>query len=165
MRPALATTLVIVMAAAATAGCGGKDDETLTLGDDAQITYHFGDSSVPPEYHRSYTLTIDRTEVHTVIDSYGDVLGDVTTPLPEEVWDQLVAHVDEVSDLDPGGDDEGCAGGTSRSLQVSDSGDTVVDVSFGVCGGDNGGAATAVDTFVQPVIDVIPDWDTLVATN
>jgi hypothetical protein len=163
MRLILAAS-ALALAIAATA-CGGDDDDDITLGDDAQVTYHFGDSSVPPEYHRSYTLTVGPTEVHAVIDSYGDVLEDVTTPLPEEVWDQLVADIDDVSGLDPDGDDEGCAGGTSRELQVSDGGESVLHESFGVCGGSNSGDATAVDTYIQPVIDAIPDWDTLVATD
>jgi hypothetical protein len=164
MRLALATALVLVVAASA-AACGGDDDDDLTLGSDAQITYHFGDSSVPPEYHRSYTLTVGPTEVHAVIDSYGDVLEDVTAPLPEEVWDQLVAGIGTVSDLSTSGDEEGCAGGTTRDLQVSDGGESVLQLSFGVCGGENGDAATAVDTYVQPVLDAIPDWTTLVATE
>ena len=52
------------------------------LPDDATVTYAFTDSSVPPQYHRSVTLTVTRDEAHIVVDSYGDVLADerVATP-------------------------------------------------------------------------------------
>jgi hypothetical protein len=149
-------------------GCGGGDGDgdDVSLSDDAQITYHFGDASVPPEFHRSYTLTIDPTQVHAVVDSYGDVLGDVTEPLPADVWDRLVADIGTVAQLDTGGDaDEGCAGGTSRSIEITDDGETVVEKDVYVCGGANEAPAATLDAYVQPVLDAIPDWDALVATQ
>ena len=35
-----------------------------------RITYHFGDASVPPEYHRSYTITVAPDKIDMVVDSY-----------------------------------------------------------------------------------------------
>ena len=46
----------------------------------ATVEYHYQDSSVPPEYHRSYTLTVTQGEADLVVDSYGDVLHDETAP-------------------------------------------------------------------------------------
>lgn len=148
------------------AGCGGDDDDAddVSLSDDAQITYAFGDASVPPEFHRSYTLTIDATEVHAVVDSYGDVVGEVTEDLPAEVWDGLVADVGSIADLDASDDDEGCAGGTSRSIQITDGGETVVVKEIYACGGGNEGPATVLDAYIEPVLDTIPNWSELVAT-
>jgi hypothetical protein len=169
LRPA---RLALVVAGVSGLGMGpacGDDDDGgdaggVTLSDGAQITYHFGDSSVPPEFHRSYTLTIDAAEVHVVVDSYGDVLEDVTEPVPAEVWDALVDNLGTVTDLDAGDDDAGCSGGTSRSLVVTDQGDTVTDTAFSVCGGANDAPAATLDTYVQPVRDAIPNWTTLIAT-
>jgi hypothetical protein len=169
---------LVVAAVGGLAGCGGDDDteddanaddtvDGIELSDEAQITYHYGDSSVPPEFHRSYTLTIGATEVHAVVDSYGDVLGDVTVDLPAEVWDGLVADAGSVAALDADerdGEGEGCAGGTSRDLEIVDGGATVVARSFPVCGGANEAPAQALDAYVQPVLDAIPDWSALVAT-
>ena len=45
------------------------------------------DASVPPQYHRSVTLTVTREDAHIVIDSYGDVLADERVPTPPAVWD------------------------------------------------------------------------------
>jgi hypothetical protein len=46
----------------------------------------FNDSSVPPEYHRRYTLTADAESAQLVVDSYGDVLHDVTEPNEGDRW-------------------------------------------------------------------------------
>jgi hypothetical protein len=40
-----------------------------------KITYRFEDSSVPPEYHRSYTITLTPERVNIVVDSYGDFIA------------------------------------------------------------------------------------------
>jgi hypothetical protein len=39
-----------------------------------EITYHFGDASVPPNYHRSYTITVTADSVKIVVDSYGNYI-------------------------------------------------------------------------------------------
>jgi len=164
----LALVLASVGLVGVAAACGdddGADDDDgdVTLSDEASITYEFGDASVPPEFHRSYTLTIDATEVRAVVDSYGDVIEDVTAPLPADVWAGLAADGGTVADLDVE-DDGGCDGGTSRSLEITDRGETLADSSFSVCGGANEAPAEVVDAYVQPVLDAIPDWEALVAT-
>ena len=168
MRRALLVPLVLVLAFAA---CGGDDDapsqeETTTeLSDDATIEYHYGDSSVPPEYHRSYTLTVTKGGVHAVVDSYGDVLHDVTEPLPPEVWRELVRTADDVVDLPVDEDEEPCTGGTTRDLTIEDGGKTLVDVSFGACGGSNSEAETRVDRWIRPVTRAIPNWESYLETD
>ena len=163
--------LVLLPLVLAVGGCGGDDDDdepsesTGELSDSATIEYHYGDSSVPPEYHRSYTLTITKDEVHAVVDSYGDVLHDVTEPLPAAVWAELRDTADTVLDLDIEEDAEPCAGGTTRGLEIDDGGTMLVDVSFGACGGSNGEAETRVDRWIRPVIQAIPDWDSYLDTE
>lgn len=142
--------------------CGDDDNSVVAeIGDQAVIEYHYGDSSVEPQYHRSYTLTVSSDEVHIVVDSYGDVLHDTTAPVPAEVWTELVENGGELAAIDPDGDDS-CDGGTSRSMTVTGGGEAVYDVSFGVCGGVNRDAADRLDAYVAPVIEAIPDWETLV---
>jgi hypothetical protein len=89
----------------------------------------------------------------------------VTEDLPAEVWDGLVADTGKVAALETSGGDDGCAGGTSREIEIVDGGETVVSSTFSVCGGANGGPADALDAYVQPVLDAIPDWDRLTATS
>jgi len=144
------------------AACGDDNPAVAEIGDDAVIEYHYGDSSVEPEFHRSYTLTISSDEVHVVVDSYGDVLQDTTAPVPAEVWTGLVENVGELAAIDPDDGDDGCDGGTSRSMTVTDGGEAVYDVAFGVCGGANDAAADRLDAYVAPVTEAIPDWEALV---
>ena len=77
MRRTVLRAVVLSAALVLVAACGGSTDPaTAGLPDDATVTYAFTDSSVPPQYHRSVTLTVTRDEAHIVIDSYGDVLAD-----------------------------------------------------------------------------------------
>lgn len=80
----LLPSLVACGSGVSTAGLSGLDPATTT------VTLRFRDSSVPPEYHRSYVLTVSEGQVHVVVDSYGDVLHDVTKPLPNDDWAKFV---------------------------------------------------------------------------
>jgi hypothetical protein len=130
----------------------------VALGGDAVIEYRYGDSSVPPEYHRSYTLTVTRERVDAVVDSYGEVLHEISASLPREVWREL-SSAGEVVAIDEPGDGEGCAGGTSRRLEIDDGGTALVDLGFGVCGTESIAAGERVDRYIAPAIGAIPDWD------
>ncbi len=148
--------------------CGGNDDRSSSnerVDDSATIKYEYGDASVPPEFHRSYSLTVTRDDVHVVVDSYGDVLHDDRLPLPGAVWEELTETRDPVFALTPDEPDDGCAGGTTRTLRVSDRDGTFLDLDFGVCGGVNDDAAEAVDAYIQPALEAIPQWDSIVSVE
>jgi hypothetical protein len=100
----------------------------------ATLVYRFNDSSVPPEYHRSYTLTADASSANLVVDSYGDVLHDVTEPNVVDVWQRTIDASQDLADLADVTDD-GCTGGTSEELRVLDEADhAVVDARVDHCG-------------------------------
>ena len=40
-----------------------------------EVYYHFGDASVPPPDHRSYTLQVKKDAIDVTIDSYGEILA------------------------------------------------------------------------------------------
>jgi hypothetical protein len=154
---------VVVVMALGLAACGDDDDQAVAeIGDNSVIEYHYGDASVEPESHRSYTLTISPDEVHVVVDSYGDVLQDTTVPLPAEVWTGLAENVGELAAIDSDDGGDGCDGGTSRSMSVTNGSDVVYDLELGVCGGANDDAADRLDAYVAPVIQAVPDWEALV---
>ena len=51
-----------------------SDDTNNSYRSIKKITYHFQDASVPPEYHRSYTVIVDKDRLTITVDSYGDIL-------------------------------------------------------------------------------------------
>lgn len=159
----LRSTAVLTIGLALGAACGDDSTgsvESIDLSDDATIEYVFTDSSVPPEFHRSYTLTIESDDVHAVVDSYGDEIGETSAPVTEGLWGSLALQADEMAKIEPDEAADGCAGGTKRDLTVVDRDETVIDLSFSVCEGNEDQAAR-VDAYIDPVIAVIPDWDSV----
>ncbi|MEJ7831535.1 MAG: hypothetical protein WKF79_01345, partial [Nocardioides sp.] len=111
------------------------------------------DSSVPPEYHRSWVLLLDRTEISVVVDSYGDVVGEKTAPMPPKLWQGFTEDLPrDLSRLGDPGDAEDCVGGPSITLLIEDAGEGIdreVDVSS--CGDD----FDQVKVLVEPFSDAI----------
>lgn len=122
-----ATCALLALLTAALGACGsGTNHRTAESAEldpaTTEVVLHFHDSSVPPPYHRSYVLTVSDGQVHAVVDSYGDVLHDVTEPVPRAEW---VAFLDGLDDelatmADPEQSDEACTGGTSIDFTVND---------------------------------------------
>lgn len=140
-----------------TDGGGGALDPATT-----EVVLAFTDSSVAPEYHRSYTLTVSAKGVHVVVDSYGDVLHDVTEDVPEEQWDAFVADLpDRLDALPEPQADDGCAGGTGTELTVTEGGDEVYAGEDHSCSQEFQAPAQAL---VAPFGDLV-DLDALRATD
>lgn len=165
MRLALVVTVVGMLGVGVAVGCAGRDDDlsSAAISDAAVVEYRFSDASVPPEHHRSYTLAITAGEVRIVVDSYGDVLHDVTRSLPAEAWGRVRADVARLPAAAEDDVDDGCTGGTGRALRVRDADRVVVDLEAEACGGEGAARVDALDAVVQPVIAAVPDWDVLVA--
>jgi hypothetical protein len=154
--------------ATAVAGCGDEAGSAPTVdADTAVVEYRFTDSSVPPEYHRSYTLTVADGEARIVVDSYGDVLHDETEAVDDATWTELLDNVQELDSLGDGADDQ-CDGGTSHELVVTDGehpdGDPAVAAHVGVCGGSGRDDADQLEGAVQPALHLF-DMDVLLAPS
>lgn len=153
---------VVLSATALVAGCGGSTEEaSMALPDDATVTYAFMDASVPPQYHRSVTLTVTQEESHIVVDSYGDVLADERVPTPPTVWETLGSTLPAVEDLvvtDPG---QGCTGGTAVRLTVATAGGSLVELAPEFCAGSNEALEESIDAWIAPARDLFPATDVL----
>ncbi|HEY8523946.1 MAG TPA: hypothetical protein VIL48_03215 [Acidimicrobiales bacterium] len=174
-RPALRRRRLLPLAGAAAAlalaaaGCGddgaGNGGAPAVDPASAVVEYHFQDSSVPPEHHRSYTLTVEPSGARIVVDSYGDVLHDERAPVDDATWSQLIAAVEGVDGLGGGGADD-CAGGTAHDLWVTDgehgNDDPAIAAHVPVCGGDGREDADRVERAVRPALDLF-DMETLLA--
>ncbi len=131
------------------------------LPDDAVITYRFTDSSVPPQYHRSWVLTVTKDNEQIVVDSYGDVLADEQVPTPAQVWSQLAAGLPALQELTVSPDTQGCTGGTGEAATVDAGGTVLLDVTVYECAGVNADVAEALRAWIQPARDQFPSTDEL----
>ncbi len=53
------------------------------------IEYRFSDSSTPPQYHRSFTITVDSNQAHLTVDVYGTILADSIYTINNEKFNEL----------------------------------------------------------------------------
>ena len=137
----------------------------LHLADDSVITYHLQDSSVPPQFHRSVTVTVTKGTTRVVIDSYGDVLADRSTKTPSEVWAMLDAGMPEAATMVVNDHPKGCTGGTGRTLDVVTGGQKVVNVEAEFCAGSNTGLDTRIDSWINPARALFPPTDQMAPTG
>ena len=152
--------VALVLPVTALVGCGSDESGGSLVDDATEVTYHFYDSSVPPEYHRSYVVTATDGEVHIVVDSYGDVLHDETTSLDAATFDTVLEDIDGLESSEA--EDDGCTGGTSSELIVTDADDSVLlSISTSSCG-DDGVDGEQLEQIVAPLLAGF-DMDTLLA--
>lgn len=160
---ALAYVSGLILIAGAMAGCGGAPGNADDAGDAAAgavvITYSYEDSSVPPPFHRSYVLQVREDEAHLVVDSYGDVLADLTAPVPPAVWANLLGGLDRIAAEVAGitDDPQGCTGGTGFRLAVrggTSGGDDLLTASASLCAGANAAVGEAVAEWIGPARDL-----------
>ena len=162
MRRVLILTAV---AMAALSGCGVNDSFPLVgLDPDlTQIDYRFTDSSVPPEYHRSYELSARADGVTIVVDSYGDVLHEGTGSIDDATWQAVLRSVATL-EIDSAGEPDGCVGGTSRELHVTGDADPLLDARVTVCDEKGAAVAAVIDAFVAPLLTPF-DMEALLAPS
>ena len=103
------------------------------------VEYRYGDSSVAPDYHRSYVITITDSTKAIAIDSYGDVL--LTKQYPNSPSDFQVLK-DELSEkgikTHKEKDSDGCSGGTSETLRLYKADVRCFDAYVYHCSGESG---------------------------
>ncbi len=120
----------------------------------ATVVYEFHDSSVAPEYHRSYTVTVTAGSATVVVDSYGDVIAQDTQPIDDVTWR---ATVDAAAALagTASSENTGCAGGTSDELTALDAaGADVVHVFVDHCDSPGGPDLSIVVSSVLSLFDL-----------
>lgn len=161
IMPVLASCTMSASTDAASAGPTSQSSSSSPLPDDAVITYRFTDSSVPPQYHRSWTLTVTKQAEEIAVDSYGDVLGGGRAETPEAVWAGLAAGLPQIQSLAVSEDTQGCTGGTGEAVTVESGGAVLVDLSVYECGGVNAEAAEALRAWIAPARAEFPSTDEL----
>ncbi|YCK81240.1 hypothetical protein M1D89_19550 [Arthrobacter sp. D3-18] len=110
------------------------------------VEYTFRDSSVPPEYHRSYVIKASDTEASITVDSYGDVLRQETTAVPADTWTKVTDLVRSLPERTKNIKTQkpGCAGGTASTIVVREGDEARYSRHIEDCGG--GPVAPLTDT-------------------
>lgn len=119
------------------------------------VEYRFHDSSVPPPYHRSYTLLVLPDAARVVVDSYGDVLHDVRIDIDAGTWERCAAAAASLAEI-PGVEfDDGFTGGTADRLVVRDRTGTIIVNRFE----SHRGIDPADSPLRAPVAEVLSHFD------
>lgn len=124
----------------------------------ATVVYRFLDSSLPPEFHRSYEITSDANTSSLTIDSYGDILDSASMATDFDAL-SLVLTKFEQSELAEriGFSNNGCVGGRSSFLTLYQSSDLETPVrSVGVYECDSEEAPAAMlelRNIIDPVLE------------
>jgi len=130
----------------------------------SQIIYSFGDSSVPPQYHRSYTITATPENIRIVVDSYGNILADTTYQMTKESFGSLVDNFNEskIISIKKVDDQDGCTGGTSKYIKIYEGDKIIFDGYAYFCGGKIFGDMKGdFDSFATEIKCLIPDLSKL----
>ena len=144
-------------------GCNDDGENNMTDEVIQEIKYYFGDASVPPEYHRSYAITVTPDMVRIVVDSYGEILADEKYGITDEQFDDVRNSLErnEIRNCTLG-EDEGCSGGTSERISFADDENEIFSGSVYHCGGkDTGNLCGDISSFAGKVKNLVPNLDAL----
>ena len=95
------------------------DKSSINLAD--QIIFIYDDASVPPDDHRSYTITVSPGQIVFEVDSYGDLIRKDSVSITKNKWTQIrQAFVDsQIHNIAEKENPEGCTGGSGNQVYVS----------------------------------------------
>lgn len=97
----------------------GTENETVVVSSSDTLIYNFQDASVPPPYHRSYTIRVTAEQVYFAISDYSQILSKDSLVLTRAAYDSFATainnlHIKNRKEVIQ----EGCTGGTSDKLDL-----------------------------------------------
>lgn len=125
------------------------------------LRFKFHDSSVPPEFHRSYLLYFHDDEVRVVIDSYGDILAEETVKIGEDKVKEAFSLIGKfkIADKSSKSEGKGCTGGTGISVSYGKGETTLCDGYNYFCAGEESGSLQGdLKGFEDKLTDLIPNF-------
>jgi hypothetical protein len=122
------------------------------------IEYEYGDSSVPPEYHRSYKIRVEGLIIDIVVDSYGDIINKKSFKLTEEDIKEIIKSLNKINFTKKYPSLTGCTGGISKTITIKTKTDEL-KTNIYYCGGEPSEKITSkVDEFAKMLISKIPKF-------
>ncbi|EAY27429.1 hypothetical protein [Microscilla marina] len=123
-----------------------------------KLVLRYQDSSVPPKYHRSYTITVSPEQSIVVVDVYGKSLANKTYKLKASTFEKIKMLAEEVQA--PGNYNEQANGGVSQTLKLVH-GERIV---YALLWDNNQKLKSATSDLVKAVKILVPDLDRLLKT-
>lgn len=127
-------------------GCGCSEKTTTNviitsavINEATKVEYRYGDSSLPPDYHRSYTINITENKKTISIDSYGKVLLTkeyTNTPADFQTFKEELAKTGIKKQKEK--KSNACTGGTSETLRLYNTQAAYFDAYVYHCDGETG---------------------------
>ncbi|MBN2015582.1 hypothetical protein JW766_02005 [Candidatus Dojkabacteria bacterium] len=143
----------------------GDDDHDKVYSDIVEIEYRFTDASVPPEYHRSYTIEVTPDSISIKVDSYGDILVEEEYDINEKEFQEIVDSLakNKIDKKKLSSDNDGCTGGTSESISyIKEDGGTFEASVYHCAGIDAGDLSGNTGSFSNALKKLIPDFEELI---
>ncbi len=145
------------------AGCFNSEvqinSQTKNYDSPAVIIYEFIDSSIPPQYHRSFLISISKKLIlKTQVNVYGDTIGTVEKQITQEQWDQLLDHIKN-SDFKQGRFQRDMPGSTTSTLTFLDHHSNTL---FSLIYDNPDSISIDIQNFVQMIISFTPELDSLI---
>ncbi len=119
-----------------------------------RVEYNFQDSSVPPQYHRSYDIVITFDKATVTVNSYGTILADTSYALTKGQFQSLVM---QTRILPQSGEDltRGATGQKSHNIDLYEGENNYYSLYFDSLSKTSGNEK--VNTFIESVKNLIPD--------
>ena len=138
----------------------GSTNEIVDIESTDKIIYRFGDSSVPPPYHRSYEIVANKSTINIVVDSYGDIISEKSIELRSENFTDILQTIKK-AEISPQKERNsiGCTGGTSDYLDLFNGDQNIFSGFVYNCGGEKFGNMKGDITIVKTKLkSLIPDF-------
>lgn len=128
-----------------------------------EIVYYYRDATVPPQYHRSYTINCNKDSIDIIVNSYGKILARKIYQIDSLKFDSIITCIEkyEISNckLDQ---NTRCTGGTSETIKLYDEYREIFSGSIYHCGGqDFGDLCGDTKSFAFELKKYITDIDSL----
>ncbi len=172
----IALTLPVLVVSLSDCGNKKKDNpvnnnDTMTTGSNDTFVYNFHDASVPPPYHRSYTIRVTSGQVYYAISDYDKVLAKDSLVLSKVAYDSFVKAINDLHIKEKEADKHrGCTGGTSDELILYAASEHEVKGYIIYCGGEmygnlQGDVAAAAGLFRALIPDLSRKIDATMKDN
>ncbi len=84
------------------------------------IVFEYHDASVPPDDHRSYSITVTPNKLYFQVDSYGENIKADSINIGKEKWKQCKRAFETagIRNIVEKNETEGCTGGSGNSISI-----------------------------------------------